>query len=114
MRMMRAGRARRKMEMKIFRPPENMSGHNPGHDHGHGNQCPVNVMANLRMPMFPVEQAAEPCCRAHREPLKRVHAGKDTDAVHACSHQGLGTLPPVAVRTPPEDVPGGHPGGALA
>ncbi|MCY4308828.1 MAG: hypothetical protein OXC57_11210 [Rhodobacteraceae bacterium] len=41
--------------------------------------------------------------------------GKDTDAAHACSHQGLGTLPPVAaVRTPSEDVPGGHPGGTLA
>jgi len=57
---MHAGRARRTIENENLSAPENMSGHNPGHDHGHGNQCPANVMANLCVPMFPEAILEEP------------------------------------------------------
>ncbi len=44
---------------------------------------------------------------------QEVHVGKDTDDVHTRFHQKLGTLLPVAFRTPAGHIFGGPPQGTL-
>ena len=67
--MMKAARARWKMENRIFRTLESESGDcNPGHDHGHGRQHPASVMACPCMPVFLMEQ---PFCPRFRKALEQ-------------------------------------------
>ena len=69
--MMRAGRARWKVENEQFSALKNVFGYNFEHNQGHGNQYLANVMATLCVLMFLVEQTVELCCSVHQGALKK-------------------------------------------
>ena len=63
--LMRAGRARWRIENETFNTPENQ-GYGFGHNYGHGEKNLATVFAFLMMLAFPVDQVQQRCCALFR------------------------------------------------